>query len=93
MDKKTAGICCGGDYTISADLVNSNAHQSSPSKRHNAKTERVFLSEAERKKLGLYIAGHLEYEQEEYPDRIKHTPLYMLIDAAIDAYASINYDE
>lgn len=84
------GVCAGGNYFV---IENPNAHQSSPSKRHSMKTGRVFLSKTEREKLGLYIADHLEYEQEEYPNRVSNTALYLLIGSAIDAYASINYDE
>lgn len=54
MSNKTNGLCCGGDYTVSASLVNPNAHQGSPSKRHNVSKM------VEHIQLANYIAEYVE---------------------------------
>jgi hypothetical protein len=54
MNNKNNGICCGGDYTTSTKPIDQNAHQGSPSKRHNADKE------AERIRLANYIAIYVQ---------------------------------
>jgi uncharacterized protein YktB (UPF0637 family) len=56
MGNKNKGVCCGGDYTLSANPVNPNAHQSSPSKRHNANKEVERLQSVSRAEYRINLA-------------------------------------
>lgn len=86
MNNKPRGICAGGDYTGNEKK---EYHPCDPSKRHNAKTNLKFLSPAERKILANYIIKYTEYEYIVYGNFV--TP--EMINNAINAFASINYNE
>lgn len=85
MNKKTTGICCGGSYLAdTADFVNPNAHQGSPSKRHNADKDVFCIGDKHTLALSQSIAKFMGYTEDK---------LYMaaiLINLAIANYGKNN---
>jgi len=90
MKNKTNGTCCGGPYT--ANNVEQNEYQTSPSKRHNAEPP-VFISGTEREKLANYIAEYLHYEYSQNYNYYIKTEEHIMILEAINAYGSIEHNE